>query len=143
INITKSNNGEGYIVYDQNDILTGISRAMPHVKQQENLWKYYIAPEEAEAIYTSRSRISIVDTHRHDMAAHEKLLRQASYKVVSDYHRRGEDFVDNPTLVYMEPYASSTAELVTELIEYQPNKKPLSTLEATALLSGIIVDTKS
>src|SRR5699024_7458569 len=43
----------------------------------------------------------------------------------------------------MEPYASSTAELVTELIEYQPRKKKLSTLEATALLSGIIVDTKS
>src|SRR5699024_174046 len=109
----------------------------------ENLWKYFIGPEEAEAIYTSRSLIVVVDTHRPDMAAHEKLLRQASYKVVIDHHRRGEDFVDNPTLVYMEPYASSTAELVTELIEYQPNKKPLSTLEATALLAGIMVDTKS
>src|SRR5699024_3750984 len=92
---------------------------------------------------TSRSLIVVVDTHRPDMAAHEKLLRQASYKVVIDHHRRGEDFVDNPTLVYMEPYASSTAELVTELIEYQLNNKPLSTLEATAHLSGIIVDTKS
>src|SRR5699024_7391360 len=90
-----------------------------------------------------RSLIVVVDTHRPDMAAHEKLLRQASYKVVIDHHRRGEDFVDNQTLVYMEPYASSTAELVIELIEYQPNKKPLSTLEATAILSGIIVDTKS
>ena len=143
LKIAKSNNVEGYIVYDQNDILTGISRVMDHVKQQESLWKYFIGPEEAEAIYTSRSLIVVVDTHRPDMAAHEKLLRQASYKVVIDHHRRGEDFVDNPTLVYMEPYASSTAELVTELIEYQPNKKPLSTLEATALLSGIIVDTKS
>src|SRR5699024_12241476 len=42
LNIAKSNNVEGYIVYDQNDILTGISRAMEHVKQQENLWKYFI-----------------------------------------------------------------------------------------------------
>src|SRR5690625_7571710 len=73
LNIAKSNNVEGYIVYDQNDILTGISRAMEHVKQQENLWKYFIGPEEAEAIYTSRSLIVVVDTHRPDMAAHEKL----------------------------------------------------------------------
>src|SRR5699024_10161331 len=41
LNIAKSNNVEGYIVCDQNDILTGISRAMEHVKQQENLWKYF------------------------------------------------------------------------------------------------------
>src|SRR5699024_10559231 len=60
-----------------------------------------------------------------------------------DHHRRGDDFIENPTLVYMEPYASSTAELVTELIEYQPKKKALSSLEATALLAGIIVDTNS
>src|SRR5699024_10697858 len=63
LNIAKSNNVEGYIVYDQNEILTGISRAMVHVKQQENLWKYFIGPDEAEAIYTSRSLIVVVDTH--------------------------------------------------------------------------------
>ena len=63
--------------------------------------------------------------------------------VVIDHHRRGEDFISNPTLVYMEPYASSTAELITELLEYQPKNEKVVTLEATALLSGIIVDTKS
>ncbi len=46
-------------------------------------------------------------------------------------------------LVYMEPYASSTAELVTELLEYQPKHEKLTMLESTALLAGIIVDTKS
>ena len=46
-------------------------------------------------------------------------------------------------LVYMEPYASSTAELVTELLEYQPKNDKLTMLEATSLLAGIIVDTKS
>src|SRR5690606_10705783 len=53
------------------------------------------------------------------------------------------EFIENPTLVYMEPYASSTAELVTELLEYQPSTLSLSMLESTALLAGIIVDTKS
>ncbi|MFZ0368177.1 MAG: DHHA1 domain-containing protein, partial [Halobacillus sp.] len=60
-----------------------------------------------------------------------------------DHHRRAEEFISDPTLVYMEPYASSTAELVTELLEYQPKKLKLSMLESTALLAGIIVDTKS
>src|SRR5699024_11607947 len=53
------------------------------------------------------------------------------------------EIIDNTTLVYIVPYASSTAELVTELLEYQPKTTKLHMLEATALLSGIIVDTKS
>ncbi|MED4174658.1 DHHA1 domain-containing protein, partial [Halalkalibacterium halodurans] len=63
--------------------------------------------------------------------------------VVLDHHRRGEEFIEDPVLVYMEPYASSTAELVTELLEYQPKKLKMDILESTALLAGMIVDTKS
>lgn len=143
LNIASSNDVEGYIILDENDMLAGISRVIDKIKQEETLWKHFISPEEAEAIMTSRSLVVVVDTHRPALVAHEKLVHQAERKVVIDHHRRGEDFIQEPTLVYMEPYASSTAELVTELIEYQPEKKKLSTLEATALLSGIIVDTKS
>lgn len=143
LNIAKSNNVEGFIVFDENDSTTGVARVIDMVKKEEGLWKHFIGPDEADAIYTSRSLVVVVDTHRPSLVAHEKLLRNAEYKVVIDHHRRGEDFINNPTLVYMEPYASSTSELVTELIEYQPNKKKLSTLEATSLLAGIIVDTKS
>ena len=143
LNIASSNDVEGYIILDENDMLAGISRVIDKIKQEEKLWKHFISPEEAEAIMTSRSLVVVVDTHRPALVAHEKLVHQAERKVVIDHHRRGEDFIQEPTLVYMEPYASSTAELVTELIEYQPQKKKLSTLEATALLSGIIVDTKS
>ena len=143
LNIASSNDVEGYIILDENDMLAGISRVIDKIKQEETLWKHFISPEEAEAIMTSRSLVVVVDTHRPALVAHEKLVHQAERKVVIDHHRRGEDFIQEPTLVYMEPYASSTAELVTELIEYQPRKKKLSTLEATALLSGIIVDTKS
>lgn len=143
LNIASSNDVEGYIILDENDMLAGISRVIDKIKQEETLWKHFISPEEAEAIMTSRSLVVVVDTHRPALVAHEKLVHQAERKVVIDHHRRGEDFIQEPTLVYMEPYASSTAELVTELIEYQPQKKKLSTLEATALLSGIIVDTKS
>ena len=129
LNIAKSNGVEGYIIYDDNDVLTGVERVLSKVKQEESLWKYFIGPDEAEAIFTSRSLIVVCDTHRPALVASEKILRNATYKVVIDHHRRGEDFVENPTLVYMEPYASSTSELVTELIEYQPRKSRFQRLK--------------
>lgn len=143
LNIAKSNDVEGYIVFDEDDITTGIEKVIDKIKEEETLWRYFISPEEADAIYTNRSLIVVVDTNKPSLVVHEMLLRRANQKVVIDHHRRGEDFIDNPTLVYIEPYASSTSELVTELIEYQPKRKNLTTIEATTLLAGIIVDTKS
>src|SRR5690625_1167804 len=143
LNIAKSNDVEGHIVFDPDDVNTGIYRIVKAMKKEEEIWQHFITPDKAEEIITSRSLVVVVDTHKPSMVANPELLKRANYKVIIDHHRRGEDFVDDPTLVYMEPYASSTAELVTELIEYQPNKKQLSVIEATALLAGITVDTKS
>ena len=92
---------------------------------------------------TERSLIIIVDTHKPSMVIDERILEKAEKVVVIDHHRRGEEFINNTMLVYMEPYASSTAELITELLEYQPKHEKLTMLESTALLAGIIVDTKS
>ena len=77
------------------------------------------------------------------MVIEERVLNRIEKVSLIDHHRRGEEFIENPLLVYMEPYASSTAELVTELLEYQPKGSKMDMLEATALLAGIIVDTKS
>ncbi|NWN93519.1 MAG: DHH family phosphoesterase, partial [Bacillus sp. (in: Bacteria)] len=85
----------------------------------------------------------VVDTHKPSLVIDERIVRRIENVVVIDHHRRGEDFIKNPLLVYMEPYASSTSELVTELMEYQPKNGKINMLEATALLAGIIVDTKS
>lgn len=143
LNIAKTNQVEGRIVFDPDDVETGVHRMVEAIKEDEELWDYFINPEEAEEFVTARSLLVIVDTHRPSMVAVESLLGKTEYRVVIDHHRRGEEFIDNPTLVYMEPYASSTAELVTELLEYQPKGTRLKMLEATALLAGIIVDTKS
>lgn len=143
LNIAKSNNKEGYIVFDENDVLTGVNRVMDEVKKDGELWRHFVSPENAEAVITEKSLIIVVDTHKPSMVSHPPLLNATDHVVVIDHHRRGEDFIDQPVLVYMEPYASSTAELVTELIEYQPKKLKLNALEATTLLAGIIVDTKS
>ncbi|SFD70665.1 c-di-AMP phosphodiesterase, consists of a GGDEF-like and DHH domains [Lentibacillus persicus] len=143
LNIVKANNVEGYIVFDPDDVDTGVYRLVEELKEEEELWQHFIDPEESEALVTSRSLVVVVDTHKPSMVANERLLNKTEYKVIIDHHRRAEEFVENPTLVYMEPYASSTAELVTELLEYQPHNLKLKMLEATALLAGIIVDTKS
>lgn len=143
MNIAKTNGVEGYIVFDPDDVDTGVYRLVDAIKADEELWERFIEPDEAEDIITNQSLVVIVDTHKPSMVAEPSLLTKTDYKVVIDHHRRGEEFIDNPTLVYMEPYASSTAELVTELLEYQPKTTKLRRLEATALLSGIIVDTKS
>ncbi len=143
LNIVKSNDVDGYIIFDPDDMNTGIYRIVEAMKEDKDLWSHFIDPEEAEDIITGRSLIVIVDTHKPSMVSNARILNQTDYKVVIDHHRRGEDFIENPTLVYMEPYASSTAELVTELLEYQPQNLRLKMIEATALLAGIIVDTKS
>lgn len=92
---------------------------------------------------TDETLLVVVDTHKPSMLIEERLLNRIDKVVVIDHHRRGEDFINNALLVYMEPYASSTAELVTELLEYQPKRSKIDRLESTALLAGIIVDTKS
>lgn len=143
LNIAQANGIEGYVVFDRDDVDTGVYRLVEAIKDDEDLWQYFIHPEDASNIITSRSLIVVVDTHKPSLVADSSLLNKTEYKVVIDHHRRGEDFIDNATLVYMEPYASSTAELVTELLEYQPKTLKLNRLEATALLAGIIVDTNS
>ena len=108
-----------------------------------DLFARFITPEEAFEIATDETLLVIVDTHKPSMVIEERLLNKIDHVVVIDHHRRGEEFITHPLLVYMEPYASSTAELVTELLEYQPKRGKIEMLEATALLAGIIVDTKS
>lgn len=137
------NKVDSYIVLDFDELNGSVERLIDEIKQQSDLKEYFISPEEALSIMSEKSLLVVVDTHRPSLVVDETLLKRFEKIVVIDHHRRGEEFINNSTLVYMEPYASSTSELVTELLEYQPDNEKLSKLEATALLAGIIVDTKS
>ena len=137
------NQREGYIVLDFNEMDTGVKRLVEEMKNYPEMHSRLISPEEALEIVTEDTLLVVVDTHKPSFVIEEKLLHRTDRIVVIDHHRRSEDFIKKPLLVYMEPYASSTAELVTELLEYQPKGEKINMLEATALLSGIIVDTKS
>ncbi|MFS0559164.1 DHH family phosphoesterase [Terribacillus sp. 179-K 1B1 HS] len=143
LKIAEANDIVGHIVLDKQDIHIGVSKLMSAIQEDEELWEQFISPEEALDRVTKNTLVVVVDTHKPMLVAEERLLSKTEHVVVIDHHRRAEEFIEKPTLVYMEPYASSTAELVTELLDYQPKKLRLSTLEASALLAGIIVDTKS
>jgi cyclic-di-AMP phosphodiesterase len=143
LKVAQANQRDGFIVIDQNDLDMGTQRLITEIKQYPDLWSCFITPEQAYEIASEDSLLVVVDTHKPSLVIEEKLLMKIDRVVVIDHHRRGEEFIENPLLVYMEPYASSTAELVTELLEYQPKRSKLDMLESTALLAGIIVDTKS
>ncbi|MDN3451108.1 DHH family phosphoesterase [Planococcus sp. APC 3906] len=137
------NKVQGRIVLDFNEYDRSVMRLMEEIEGDDELFERFITPEEALADMTENSLLVVVDTHKPSMVIDERLLQRMERVVLIDHHRRGEEFITNTLLVYMEPYASSTAELVTELLEYQPKHEKLSMLEATAMLAGIIVDTKS
>ncbi|KON83276.1 DHH family phosphoesterase [Rossellomorea marisflavi] len=141
--VAQMNQRDGYVVLNFNEIDNSVKRLMKEIKGNTDLHSRFITPEEALEMATDDTLLVVVDTHKPSLVIEERLLNKVDKVVVIDHHRRGEDFIQNPLLVYMEPYASSTAELVTELLEYQPKHEKISMLEATSLLAGIIVDTKS
>ncbi|HWL24769.1 MAG TPA: DHH family phosphoesterase [Ureibacillus sp.] len=141
--MVEKNNMNGYIIVNFNELNGSVSRLLNEIEKSPDIYSKFITPEEALGKMTEKSLLVVVDTHKPSLVIDDHLLNICEKVVIIDHHRRGEDFIENPTLVYMEPYASSTCELVTELLEYQPENNKISKLEATALLSGIIVDTKS
>lgn len=143
LKVAQANGKEGYIVIDPNQIGSSVQRLIEEIKKYEELWSRFITPEEAMEISNDDTPLVVVDTHKPSFVMEERLVNKIEHIVVIDHHRRGEEFIKDPLLVYMEPYASSTAELVTELLEYQPKRLKINMIEATALLAGIIVDTKS
>ncbi|MBI5974981.1 DHH family phosphoesterase [Staphylococcus canis] len=137
------NNLDAYIVLNESDIDPTLRRVMDEIDQKPELKERFITSDDAWNMMTSKTTLVIVDTHKPEMVIDENILNKANRKVVIDHHRRGEQFIANPLLVYMEPYASSTAELVTELLEYQPTEQRLTRLESTVMYAGIIVDTRN
>ncbi|PTG21428.1 DHH family phosphoesterase [Staphylococcus chromogenes] len=137
------NNLESYIVLNDSDIDPTLRRVMDEIDQKPELKERFVTSDEAWDMMTSKTTLVIVDTHKPEMVIDKDILNKANRKVVIDHHRRGEDFISNPLLIYMEPYASSTAELVTELLEYQTTEQRLTRLESTVMYAGIIVDTRN
>ena len=103
----------------------------------------FVSGEEALVLCDNRSTLVVVDTNRPDQVECPNLLEAVPRVCVVDHHRRAADYIKPVVVNLHEPYASSAAELVTELLEYAVEKKDVLPIEAKALMAGIFLDTKS
>ena len=92
---------------------------------------------------TTNTLLVVLDTHRPSMLPCPKLLERVKKTVIIDHHRRATEFISPCSLLYHEPYASSTCEMVTELLEYMNVGEALTKAEAQCLYTGILLDTKN
>lgn len=129
------------IVLNQSNV--GIEQLVSELKRLDEYKDLFITSKDALSQLSNQSLLVVVDTQRPSFTEEPKLLEKAERIVVIDHHRRGAEAVENATLSYLEPYASSTAELVTEIVQYFDDKIRLKPLEAEALLAGMTIDTKS
>ena len=135
--VAKSIGKEAYIILNSyNNTLEDIVQDAKSLEQYE-----FLTSEKALALADGSSLGVVVDTHRPILVESLELLEKINRTVVIDHHRRTEGDLPNVLLSYMESYASSASELVSEIVQYACEKKALTKLEADALLAGIMVDT--
>ena len=103
----------------------------------------FIEPEETYEIITPKTLLIVVDTYQKRLLESQKIYEKCQRVVVIDHHRMAVGHIDNPLLLYHEPYASSASELVCELLQFLPKEGNVTPLEAQALLAGIMLDTRS
>lgn len=121
----------------------GIDKFTDLLQGKEEYEDIFVRAEDLTTMTALNPVLIVVDTHIPHLVADPTLLERIPQVVVIDHHRRSEHFIKNPLLVYIEPASSSTSELVTELLAYFSDDLMLSRLDATALYSGIVVDTKN
>jgi cyclic-di-AMP phosphodiesterase len=132
---------EAYIIVDPK-YNTSTKQMIDRVKTSKEYEDAFIGKEEFKKHNKENSLLIVVDTHKKTYLAVNDILNEFDKVVVIDHHRRGPEFIENAMLTYHEIYASSTCELVTELLMYLDNVK-LSTVEAESLYAGILIDTKN
>ena len=101
----------------------------------------FITNEQALSLRDASSMLIIVDVNLPAMTECPELIKQIETIVVLDHHRQNNDTIKKAVVSYVEPYASSSCEMVAEILQYIPDKPKLRPIEADALYSGILVDT--
>ncbi|MDF7682478.1 DHH family phosphoesterase [Lactobacillus sp. ESL0679] len=146
VKIAQLHDVKANFVLDVNKTNYDVGRLIVKMQQAKEDADLFIAPKDALEKVTDKSMLVMVDHSKYSITYSKELYDRLKNRIiVIDHHRRGEEFPENPMLTYVEPYASSACELVTEMIEYQQpssGKRVLTDLEATAMLAGITVDSK-
>jgi len=136
-------NKSSHIVYDPKLLERKTKFALTGAFSREELARITISPSDSVDKVRSNTLVIVCDVHRPSLTMAPKLLEKATKVMVIDHHRRAEEFIESPVFSYVEPSASSTCELVTELIRYSSANPriEISPTYATIMLSGIFLDT--
>ena len=132
---------EAKIVLEESN--SSIDMLYQRIIQDPQYAKVFISKQEAKNRISPTTLLVVVDTHKPSLTEYPDLVKMSEKTVIIDHHRRSEEFVDSPVLVYHETYVSSTSEMVTELIQYIQDKPQVNPTVSEALLAGIQLDTKN
>ena len=139
--LAKTLDTNAYIVISENTpTLDSFKKAMEKDPEYEDI---IINKEVALENIDEDTLLVVVDTHKINYVDAPEILDKVKKIVIIDHHRRSADYIENATLMFQEVYASSAAELVTELLQYAEAKIDLKTIEAESLYAGIMMDTKN
>ncbi len=137
----KSLNKECYVVLgEQHDAVNYIVDKLRINTEYDNM---FIDPGKINNMKDEKSLLILVDVHNESYVLSMDVVRNIDRMVIIDHHRKTKDFIQGAIISYVETYASSTSELITELIQYMVEKPKLKEIEAVALLAGICLDTKN
>ena len=113
---------------------------MEHPSYPDDL---FVSSGEAKEMIDENAMVIVVDTNRPGMTECPELLTMTKTIVVFDHHRQGSDNIENALLSYIEPYASSACEMVSEVLQYIVDDVRIPAIEANSLYAGIVIDTNN
>ena len=132
------------IVFDSNHIDTTVDLIYQQIqKQHTNILDYFISPKEAIQKMTDETLLILVDCQNEKILLDQRVYLKAKKVALIDHHRRSPHSISNYDFLYSQPSASSTVELVTELIEFIDENVEITSTIATWMLLGIMVDTNN
>ena len=120
-----------------------LSKFIEELEKDDAYKDAIIGKNEALNKATNKTLLIVTDTHKQNYVEVPELLDKVGQIVIIDHHRRSTDYIENATLTFQEVYASSAAELVTEILQYTDVKIKLKPIEVEGLYGGIMVDTKN
>lgn len=138
--LVKTLGKDAYIVSEPKG--KSLGKFLDILKSNDEYFGAIINEEEAEEIIDKDTLLIIVDTHKSSYVEFPQLLEKVEKKIVIDHHRKSPEAITDVLVSFHEVYASSAAELVTEIIQYAADDVKLTLLEAESLYGGIMVDTK-
>ena len=124
------------------DRQTSMARQLIEYTEERQTGDIFVTAEEALRGVTSKTLLIIVDTHLKNSLESPELYEKCRRVVVIDHHRRAVNYINNALVFCHEPSASSASEMCCEIISYLDDK-PLGYIQADAMLSGIMLDTKN